>query len=452
MSLALIDSLKKAYSQSPNNYELLMVLIVSLHKEGLSKEAYELLKSSDFQKDVVANGKLIAAEVCLSQNDAMQALEICENNSTPEGDLLKSRIHLTLNQPETSLKFYNLATSKNSSLENMSLLGQINAQMSNLKHDSKNASNVIKLAAFNCQGEKQSSLYEGDIYAQEITFKDIGGLGDIKDQIYKKIILPFIKPSIFQKFKKKAGGGVLMYGPPGCGKTLLARATAGECHAKFYNVEIADILDMYIGEAESKLHEIFEAARRNKPSIIFFDEIEAFAGKRSHSSTNNSAQLVSQFLSEMDGFSQKNEGVLVLGATNTPWHMDGAFRRPGRFDRILFVAPPDFEARVSILTLLFTDRPCDPDLKIDHYAKKSVGYSGADLSNLVETACDYAIEESLAQSHDVAISDKHVEKAMLIVRPTVSEWLTTAKNYAKYANEGGQYNEVLSFLEKFGKR
>lgn len=452
MSLPLIESLRKARSQSPDNNELLRILISTLHGEGLSKEAYDLLKEGGFQNSGSSESALTAAEICLSQHDLKQALEICKDNDTPEGNLLKSRIHLSLNQAEESLKFYNLARSHNSSLENLSLLGQIEASISNVKYPTKNSPNVIKLAAVKGNSGIKQASFEEDKSSPQTTFKDVGGLEDIKDQIHKKIILPFTKPSIFEKFRKKAGGGVLLYGPPGCGKTLLARATAGECKAKFYNVEIADILDMYIGEAETKLHEVFENARRTTPSIIFFDEMEAFAGKRSHLSAHNGTQLVSQFLSEMDGFTKNNEGVLVLGATNTPWHIDGAFRRPGRFDRVLFVAPPDFEARVTILNLLLADRPFDLDQDIRIYAKKTVGFSGADLSNLVETACDYAIEESLAQSQDVPISIEHLEKALKTVRPTVSEWLTTAKNYAKYANEGGQYNEVLVFLEKFGKR
>ena len=452
MSLPLIESLRKAHSESPDNNELLRILISTLHNEGLSKEAYDLLKEGGFQNSGSAESVLTAAKICLSQHDLKQALAICKNDNTPEGNFLKARIHLSLNQAEESLTFYKLATSHNSSLENLSLLGQIEANISNVKRPTNNSSNVIKLAAVNGHSGIKHASFEEDKSSPQITFKDVGGLEDVKDQIHKKIILPFTKPSIFEKFRKRAGGGVLLCGPPGCGKTLLAKATAGECKARFYNVEIADILDMYIGEAETKLHEVFESARRTIPSIIFFDEIEAFAGKRSHSSSHNGAQLVSQFLSEMDGFAQKNEGVLVLGATNTPWHIDGAFRRPGRFDRVLFVAPPDFEARVTILNLLLADRPFDLDQEIHLYAKKTVGFSGADLSNLVETACDYAIEESLAQSQEVPISIEHIEKALKNVRPTVSEWLTTAKNYAKYANEGGQYNEVLMFLEKFGKR
>src|SRR5262249_5012875 len=152
-----------------------------------------------------------------------------------------------------------------------------------------------------------------------VTFADVGGLDEIKTQIEKRIILPFQKPALFQKFKKKAGGGILLYGPPGCGKTLLARATAGQCNAQFLNIAIEDVLDMYIGESERKLHALFEKARASTPSVMFFDELEALAGKRQHTREQTSSKLVSLFLSEMDGFIKNNSGVLVLAASNVPW-------------------------------------------------------------------------------------------------------------------------------------
>lgn len=180
---------------------------------------------------------------------------------------------------------------------------------------------------------------------ETLTFDDIGGLDELKKTIHKKIILPYQKPGLFQRFRKKVGGGVLLYGPPGCGKTMLARATAGECKATFFNVAISDVLDMYIGESERKLHALFEQARAQAPAVMFFDEVEALGGKRSNTRESTSSKLVSQFLSEMDGFTNDNHGVLILAATNVPWSVDSAFRRPGRFDRVLFVPPPDRPAR-----------------------------------------------------------------------------------------------------------
>ncbi len=289
-------------------------------------------------------------------------------------------------------------------------------------------------------------------YREESTnFNDVVGLTNIKKQIHKKIILPFQKPSLFQKFKKKVGGGVLLYGPPGCGKTLLARATAGECNASFFNIEISDVMDMYIGESEQKLHAIFEKARSEAPSVIFFDELEALAGKREHARNNATSNTISQFLTELDGFAQNNHGVLVLASTNVPWAIDNAFLRPGRFDRMFFVAPPDQVARQAILEHHMNDRPSNEDIDFTAIANKTPGYSGADLANLVDMAADEAIEETIETENEVSIALKHFKLALSESTATTKEWLTTARNYARYANDGGRYNDVLDFIKKYGK-
>lgn len=288
-------------------------------------------------------------------------------------------------------------------------------------------------------------------YKQSATnFDDVVGLKEIKKQINKRIILPFQKPSLYQRFRKKVGGGVLLYGPPGCGKTLLARATAGECNANFFNIEISDVLDMYIGESEQKLKAIFEKARAESPSVLFFDELEALAGKREHMRNSAQSNCISQFLTELDGFSQYNSGVLVLGSTNVPWSVDSAFLRPGRFDRMFFVPPPDKEARQSIIEHHMKERPKEANIDYENLALKTPGYSGADLANLVEMAVDEAIEQSLEQGEDIKISMNHFVEAVKLSRSTTTEWLTTARNYARYANDGGRYDDVLNFLKKHG--
>lgn len=288
--------------------------------------------------------------------------------------------------------------------------------------------------------------------AERIDFSDVGGLDAVKQQIRRRIITPFVKPSLFDRFKRRAGGGILMYGPPGCGKTLLARATAGECGARFINVAITDVLDMYIGESERKLHEIFELARDSSPAVVFFDEIEALGGKRQHAREATSAKLVSQFLTELDGFAQNNGGVLILGATNVPWSVDPAFRRPGRFDRVLFVPPPDQPARREILALELSGRPVEGSLDLEELAQRTPGFSGADLRNLVETAVDEAIEASLQDGRERPLTAAHLRAALAQTKPTTLEWLTSARNHARYANQGGQYDEVLDFLRKHGDR
>ena len=281
-----------------------------------------------------------------------------------------------------------------------------------------------------------------------VTFADVGGLEALKTEIRRKIILPFTQQGLFQTFKKRSGGGILLYGPPGCGKTLLARATAGELKGHFINVSVPEVLSKWLGESEQRLAAVFETARAHRPAVLFFDEIEALAGRRDHASATAISSVVSTFLSLMDGAGQDNEGVLVLGATNVPWAVDPAFRRQGRFDRVLFVAPPDKEARVAILTVMVAGRPGAERLDLGAIAQRTSAFSAADLAQVVDIACDLAIEASLDANTVVDLTTANLLEAVTRTRPTTLEWLTEARNYAKFANEGGLYDDVVRFLEK----
>src|SRR5439155_609782 len=227
----------------------------------------------------------------------------------------------------------------------------------------------------------------------QITFKDVGGMDALKEEIRMKIIHPLNHPEFYKAYGKAIGGGILMYGPPGCGKTHLARATAGEIQAGFLAVGISEVLDMWIGQSERNLHELFEQARSHRPCVLFFDEVDALGASRSDMRHSAGRQLINQFLSELDGVHASNEGVLVLAATNAPWHLDPAFRRPGRFDRILFVPPPDAEARAGILRVMLKGKPQET-IDLDHVAKKSDAFSGADLKAIVDQAIEAKLREA----------------------------------------------------------
>lgn len=361
------------------------------------------------------------------------------------------RALLMLGKVDEAEARYRVVVAANPTLEDPDLLEAILAE----RTPEDGPSNVIALATAtptptdpDAEREQVRLAYGAET---GINFSDVGGHADVKKQIERRIIAPFRKPSLFAKFRRKAGGGVLLYGPPGCGKTLLARATAGECEARFINVPTTDVLDKYIGEPERKLAAIFEDARRETPCVLFFDELEALAGKRGSGSTRYEMSIVSTFLAELDGFAQNNEGVLILAATNMPWAVDPAFRRSGRFDRLLFVPPPDKVAREEILRLQLAQRPVDPALNPGSIAKQTTGFSGADLGNLVDTAADFAIEESIEAGGEVAINAEHLKEALEEVKPTTAEWLTTARNFAKYGNSGGQYDEISKFIDKFGR-
>ncbi|MDR1516799.1 MAG: AAA family ATPase [Dysgonamonadaceae bacterium] len=279
-----------------------------------------------------------------------------------------------------------------------------------------------------------------------VNFSDVGGMETVKKEIELKIIKPLLHPELYKAYGKKVGGGILLYGPPGCGKTYLAKATAGQVRAKFINVGLNDILDMWVGNSEKNLHEIFELARRNVPCVLFVDEIDALGASRSDMKQSSGRHLINQFLQELDGIENGNEGVLVLGATNTPWNLDPAFRRPGRFDRIIFVPPPDEATRESILRLKLKDKPVEA-IDYGSVAKKAENYSGADIDAIIDIAIESKLESSFSDGVPRPIETKDLLNAVKKHKASTQEWFMTAKNFALFANDTGLYDDILTFLK-----
>jgi len=278
-----------------------------------------------------------------------------------------------------------------------------------------------------------------------ISFADVGGMDALKEQIRLQIIHPFTNPNLYAAYGQAAGGGLLLYGPPGCGKTHLARATAGEIGASFVSVGIADVLEMWIGASERNLHQIFETARRYRPSVLFFDEADALASDRAKFAGSAGRTLVNQFLAEMDGMSASNEDILVLAATNAPWHLDSAFRRPGRFDRVLFVPPPDQAARAAIIGLLLEAKPTR-DVDVQRVASVMDGYSGADLKGVIDRAVQTKLVAAMRDGLPLPITTDDLLVATRSATPSTREWFAYVRNYVLYANEGGLYDPVRPYL------
>lgn len=279
-----------------------------------------------------------------------------------------------------------------------------------------------------------------------VNFSDVGGMETVKKEIELKIIKPLLHPELYKAYGKKIGGGILLYGPPGCGKTFIAKATAGQVTAKFISVGLNDILDMWIGNSEKNLHEIFELARQNTPCVLFIDEIDALGASRSDMKQSSGRHLINQFLQELDGIDNTNEGVLIIGATNTPWNLDPAFRRPGRFDRIVFVPPPDMNTRESILRLKLNNKPTGT-VDLQSIAKKAENYSGADIDAIIDIAIEHKIESSFTDGIPKPIETSDLLTALKKHKPSTQEWFSTAKNFAMFANDSGLYDDILTYMK-----
>ena len=203
---------------------------------------------------------------------------------------------------------------------------------------------------------------------------------------------------------------------------------------------------MWIGNSEKNLNRFFEMARSNTPCVMFFDEIDALGAKRSDMRQSGGKNVINQFLAELDGIESDNEGILIIGATNVPWHLDSAFRRPGRFDRIIFVPPPDDTSKEAILKIKLKDKPQE-NIDFKKIAKKTVGYSGADINAIIDIAIEQILENAIETGVPKPITTSDLLQAIKKHHASTSEWFATAKNYAMFANKSGLYDDILKYLK-----
>jgi len=286
-----------------------------------------------------------------------------------------------------------------------------------------------------------SAMREVFVEVPDIKWEDIGGLSPIKQELQEAVEWPLKYLGIFTYADATPPKGILLYGPPGTGKTLMAKAAANESEANFISIKGPELLSKWVGESEKGVREIFRKARQAAPCIIFFDELDAIAPTRGgdHGDSHVTERVISQFLTEMDGL-EILTNVVVIGATNRPDIIDPALLRPGRFDRILYVPPPDRESRIQIIKIHTKKKPLGEDFNIEDLADKTDGYTGADIASLSSAAVMLALREHITkypdskeaekQAKDLKINMKHFDDAMKKIRPLSKQEVDMYKNVA----------------------
>lgn len=455
----LLKVLQEALAASPDNVALRKQVADLLLEAGRYQEAetaYRQVLNATPEDDSV---KLSLAETFYHQGKGAIALVILERlitspDVTAAVFLLSARVYLEANQIAEARTAYKEAIRRDSSVADVILGQKLQIKPDPTPTEQKSSEDEEQTAVFPPADDQRVLVSVDppepsphfDLEKVLTSFKDVGGMDTLKEEIQLKIIHPLQHPEIYKAYGKKIGGGILMYGPPGCGKTHLARATAGEVNAYFLSIGLHDVLDMYLGQSEQNLHGLFELARRYAPCVLFIDEVDALGANRTDMRRSAGRQLINQFLSELDGVEYSNEGVLVLAATNAPWHLDPAFRRPGRFDQVIFVPPPDTTARAAIFQIMMQDKPVET-INFEQLARKTENFSGADIKGVVDIAVENKLREAMKKGVLTPLKTEDLFTAIKKVKPSTNEWFSSARNYALYANQSGLYDDILTYMK-----
>jgi len=324
------------------------------------------------------------------------------------------------------------------------ILPEINLEAQSIPGDILNKI-IVKMADFQdaLKEVEPSAMREVLVEIPDVTWDQVGGLEDVKEELREAVEWPLKYPDLFAQLNATPPKGLLLYGPPGTGKTLLAKAVAHESESNFISVKGPELLNKFVGESEKAVREVFRKARQASPCIIFFDEIDSVAPTRGSSMGDShvTERVISQFLTEMDGL-EELRNVIIIAATNRPDIIDSALLRPGRFDRLLFVPPPDLEARKQIFKIHTRKTPLADDVNLDELARKTDGYTGADIASLANTGVMLALREHISKAKDpedakkrakgLKVAKRHFDEALQKIKPMSTDEL---KMYERFSEQ-----------------
>jgi AAA+ superfamily predicted ATPase len=463
------SALRDALNQSPNNLSLLLLYGRACLEELHLDEAREIFTRALEQDPEQTDAQLGIAKVSFMEGNTSGAAVRAERVLFLEPDnvqahLLLSRVFLSEGDRAKAIEHFDRAAQIDGTMSDPAL----ERELGRTARDARKTAPAPAPEPVNQEpppsGNDQDEFFDdpfdeppydwrpetfyapGDPERGRVTFADVGGMEELKEEIRLKITYPLQFPDLYKAYGRKTGGGILIYGPPGCGKTLMLRAVAGEVPCNYLAVGLHEIFDPYFGSTERNLHQIFETARANAPCVLVFDDLDSLAQDRRQIRESQMRNLVNQFLHEMDGIRSEHQRILVIGATNQPWALDPAFRRPGRFDQAIFVPPPDAPARAQIIELFAKDKPI-AEFDNAELIEATNGFSGADLKWVFDRAAELALSAAIHTGQPVPITLELLLAVAKAHSPSTQTWFEGMHTHAQQ-QEGPDsiFNDMRKFL------